>query len=57
MADTLTPLQARIKKVFGVIDDKAKAIAAGVHNGFTAFRKAVPLVWHKGVQGITQPPQ
>jgi hypothetical protein len=57
MAEALTSLQARIKKVFGVTDDHARAIAAGVHNGFTAFRKAVPPVWHKGVQGITQPPQ
>jgi len=57
MADALTPLEARIKKVVGVSDDQSKAIAAGVHNGFTAYMKAVPPVWHKGVQGITQPPQ
>ena len=53
MTDVLTPLQARIKKVFGVTDDQAKAIAAGIHNGFTAFRKAEVPPWHKGI--ITPP--
>jgi hypothetical protein len=49
MAEALTPLHARIKKVFGVTDDHARAIAAGVHNGFTAFIKAEGPPWHKGI--------
>ncbi len=50
MAD-LTPLEARIKKVFGITDEEAKAIAAGVHTGFTTFRKAEVPPWHKGIRG------
>ena len=49
MAEALTSLQARIKKVFGVTDDHARAIAAGVHNGFTEFIKAEGPPWHKGI--------